>query len=756
MFKFFSKHSLLSFILLLIPTVTSVFFLDQIKSDPSFDRLLIKNDPEKVFYKAVTDEFGEDNSALVYFEGPEVLKKENLIKIRDFVWEIEELEEVKQVDSLFTTPHFIGEDGLLSTTPAFEDIPDKQSEIDRIVQTTVENPLIATRLIAKDKSSIVVNIQLNSSKKALKEIAILINSKLSKIDPNVVAKFQTGIPSIELFTFGEMLQSQRKLLPFVVLAISFFVFLGSRSIHAAIVPIIVVFIGILWTGACMVILGIPIQLLVSCVPTITFILATTEIVHIMSAYKEQLLKGNSKRDAISEAMDEVSLPISLTALTTTLGFAAICVNKIIMLQEFGIVSAISLVSSFIITVLYTPLHIRLFATSKIRVEKEASDLNLFKKISAFFFNLKNYKKLVFTSLFVYMAFTLYQTRFVKSDNDSINLIKESAEPRRNLKKFEEHFGGIKSVFLVLELKESSFKNPIHLKTLFELERELNKFEEFYDAESFGGLMAHINNQMITSVSGKDEYKTPASKQLVAQYLLSLTRDDYEKYVSADFKKANLTIRHSIGSSHKQELAMIKLQKYLDKRLAGMPISYKFTARSILNQRAGKTIIKAQTQSILIMILIILVIMTVLFKDIRMGLAAIPPNFLPVLGLFGSMGFLGIPLNIGSCIVAAITVGIAVDDTIHFFTRFKDNLEKSGDSDQAIKLTLDEESAPIVITSISLSIGFSILMLSQMVPLNQFGLLSAIVIILAMLADLIITPATMAIIGRIYAEKKNQV
>jgi len=755
LFKFFAKHSLLSIIILLIPTIGSLFFLDQIKSDPSFDRLLIKDDPEKIFYKAVTDEFGEDNSALIYFEGPEILKRENLIKIRQFVWDIEELEEVRQVDSLFTTPHFVGEDGLLSTIPALEDLPEDQAEIDRIIQSTIDNPLIATRLIAKDKSSIVVNIQLDSSKRALKEIAHLINDKLASIDPNVTQKFQTGMPSIELFTFGEMTQSQRKLLPFVILAISFFVFLGTRSIHAALIPCIVVFLGILWTGACMVFLKIPVQLLVSCVPAITFILATTEIVHIMTAYKEQTLKGNSKAMAISEAMDEVALPISLTALTTTLGFGAICVNKIIMLQEFGIVSAIALVSSFIITVLYTPLHIKFFASSNIKRSKEASDLAIFKKISKKFFNLKNYKKIVFTSLLVYMAFNLYQTKFVLTDNDSINLIKKTAEPRINLDKFEEHFGGIESVFLILELSESNFKDPKYLKILFDLERELNNFPEFYDAESFGGLMAHINNQMITSVSGMDQYQTPRSKQLVAQYLLSLTRDDYEKYVSANFKKANLTIRHSISSSNDQEKAMLKLQSYLEKRLSGLPISFKFTARSILNQRAGKTIIVAQTQSIIMMIIIIFILMSILFKDLRMGLAAIPPNFLPILGLFGSMGFLGIPLNIGSCIVAAITVGIAVDDTIHFFTRFKENLDKTNSAELAAKETLDEESAPIVITSISLSIGFSILMLSQMVPLNQFGLLSAIVIILAMLADLIITPAIMSIMGRIYTDKKGR-
>jgi predicted RND superfamily exporter protein len=755
LFIYFARRPVLSAVLLLIPTLISLYFVPNLTSDPSFDRLLIENDPEKIVYEQFVEEFGDDNSILLYFEGEDLLKRESLLKIRQFVWDLEEIEEVQKVDSLFTTPHFLGVDGLLSTTAALEDIPESQSEIDHIIETTVNNPLIATRLIAKDKSSIVVNMQIDSSKRPLKDISIQFNKMLSKLGLNAKRNFQTGIPSIQLFTFQEMRSSQKTLLPIMVLAISIFIFIGARSIHASIIPIVVVLLGIIWTIAFMVLAKIPLQLLVSSIPTITFILATTEIVHIMTSYNHHFANEPNKINAIEAALKETSLPISLTALTTILGFGAICINQIVMLREFGIVSAFALVATFIITILYTPLHIRLFVKEKTKPSQSLEKKSIFQVAASFFIKTRKYKKTIIVLLICYTGITAYLAQFVESDNDSINMITSDSKPRKNLAIFEEHFGGINSVFLVLELENGEFKDPKNLKFLFDLENKIRDNKDFYDAESFGSLMAHINNQMKISVGEKPEYKIPENRNLIAQYLLSLTRDDYEKYISADFKRANITIRHSISSSAAQKKAMDKLHYFLKQNLDLEQMSYKISARSILNQRSGATIISAQSKSIIFMVIIIFVIMSLLFKDIKMGLAAIPPNLLPILGLFASMSLLDIPLNVGTCIVAAITVGIAIDDTIHFFSRFKQHISSGLEVDQAIDQTLVEETTPIVITSLSLSIGFSFLLISHMVPIKQFGLLSAIVILLAMISDLFVTPFILGLFGKRLTAQKSQ-
>lgn len=754
LFIYFARRPALSLVLLLIPTLLSLYLAKGLTSDPSFDRLLIKDDPEKIVYEEVVEQFGDDNSILLYFEGEHLLKRESLLKIRQFVWDLEEIDEVQKVDSLFTTPHFLGVDGLLSTTAALEDIPQEQSKIDEIIETAVQNPLIATRLIAKDKSAIVVNMQIDSTKRPLKDISIEFNQMLAKLGLNSKKNFQTGIPSIQLFTFKEMRESQSTLLPIMVLAITIFIFIGARSIHASIIPIIVVLIGIIWTIAFMVLTKIPLQLLVSSIPSITFILATTEIVHIMTSYQDSFKKAPNKLAALEVALKETSLPISLTALTTVLGFGAICLNQIVMLREFGIVSAFALVASFIITILYTPLHIRYFVKEKNSSANNLDKNTFFKMAASFFIKARAYKKTILILLVLYTGTTAYLAQFVESDNDSINMITPDSKPRQNLAVFEEHFGGINSVFLILDLKEGEFKDPIHLKFLFELEKKIKAKKEFYDAESFGSLMAHINNQMKVSIGEVEQYDIPNNKNLISQYLLSLTRDDYEKYISADFKRANITIRHSISSSSKQKKAMDSLRSFLDQNLPEH-ITYKISARSILNQRSGATIINAQSKSIIFMVLIIFVIMSFLFKDLKMGLAAIPPNLLPILGLFASMSLLGIPLNVGTCIVAAITVGIAIDDTIHFFARFKEHLNAGLDVDMAINKTLEDETSPIVITSLSLSIGFSFLLISHMVPIKQFGLLSSIVILLAMISDLFITPFVLGIVGKHLTKQNNQ-
>lgn len=747
------KRPLLSGLCLLVPTVFSLFFLSQLKSDPSFDRLLINDDPEKIIYEEVVEQFGDDNSILLYFEGVNLFERESLLKIRQFIWDLEEIEEVQKIDSLFTTPHFRGNDGTLNTTAALEDIPQNQEEIDRLIQTAVENPLIVSRLIAKDKSSIVVNLQIDSTKRPLKEISKQFNTMLSKLGLESKKNFQTGIPSIQLFTFNEMNRDQIVLLPLIVFIITLVIFLAGRSIHTSLIPIIVVPLGMIWTFFFMVLMDIPFQLLVSSIPGIAFILTTTEIVHIMTAFKEAYQETSDKYLSIEKALKETGIPISLTALTTILGFGAICVNKIVMLREFGIVASFALFSCFVATILYTPLHIKFFVKEKPKLTQ--NKISLFLKIAIAFKKTRRFKKTISICLIAYIIGAGYLAQSVRTDNDSINMITPDSKPRQDLATFEEHFGGVNSVFLILDLKEGDFKDPKNLKFLFDLENSIKDTKYFYDAQSFGSLIAHINSQMKFSLGEPGKFETPKNKNLISQYLLSLTREDYEKFVSSDFKRANITIRHSISSSAEQKKVMNNLREYLDKNLDPNLVSYKISARSILNQRSGETIILAQSKSIGIMVIIIFLIMSLLFKDFKMGLAAIPPNMLPILGLFGAMGLLDIPLNVGTCIVAAITVGIAIDDTIHFFTRFKHNLDQKNNIDLAINQTLDEETQPIVITSISLSVGFSLLLTSHMVPLNQFGILSAIVILLAMVADLLITPFTLEYMARHLVDKKTR-
>jgi hypothetical protein len=154
-------------------------------------------------------------------------------------------------------------------------------------------------------------------------------------------------------------------------------------------------------------------------------------------------------------------------------------------------------------------------------------------------------------------------------------------------------------------------------------------------------------------------------------------------------------------------------------------------------------VMGQVQSIALLMFIVLVIMSALFADIKVGLLALVPNVFPVILLFGVMGYFDIPLNIGTAMAAAIAIGLAVDDTLHFMLRYNEELKSAKSQKRAMRSTLDSEALPMIATSLALTAGFLVFTQSDFQPVAQFGALSALVILSALVADFTITPLAIA-------------
>ena len=741
-FYFFQKQIWFTTILLLIPTIFSVYEIKNIQFDPSFDRLLIEDDPAKRFYEKSIKTFGDDETAVIHIEDDNLFDLKNVQLIQQVVWKLEEVGDIERIDSIFTTSHFTNEDDMLSTVPVFDDIPETQEEVDTKIESALRNPLFKDLILSSDKKALAISMTVSDQENSLKDIADTIDEVAKPLQNKFKVQFQTGTPDFERYIFKEIVWAQEFLLPIVVSVIALLIFLGTGSIHAGVVPIFAAGLALLWTGAFMSLMNIPIQMLVSCVPGIIFILGSTEITHLMTVYNEKIAEGIEKSDAIKIMGEKVGGAVFLTALTTVVGFLSVTLNDIVMLKEFGIVCSFALVAIFFITLVYVPLHLKLFTSGKPKGDQKEHRPFFFHGKIHRFFQMVLFGKTSYFFLALFLLGSAALSTRVRTDNDSIGMLKKSSPARVKMDLMSEKFPGINNIFLVLEAQEGTFRDPENLKRLFALEQDLHQSKIFDNAQGFGTQMALINREMMGG--DQKDFNVPDQKNLIAQYLLSLTRDDLESFVSSDYKKANIILRHNLPSSSEIEDALAKLDVMAKTNLSDSSIKYEPTSRSLLNLRASLTIIKSQALSILIMLLCIIVVISFLFLDFRLGLVAIPTNFFPIFGLFGIMGLLDIPLNIGTCIVAAITVGIAVDDTIHFFVRFGDASKIVDEPLEAAKMAMDEEIRPIVTTSLALSVGFSLIAFSDFVPLIHFGLLSAFVIILAMISDLLVCPMSIVL------------
>jgi predicted RND superfamily exporter protein len=688
------------------------------------------------FYKKTIKVFGSDKNAIICVRDTNIFTKKKLKILQDLVWDLEEVKYVQKVQSIFTTSFIRNESSALTTSPMLNDLDNLKARLPNLLKKIKNDPFINERLINVNKNMLSIIIQVDNQKVGLKKVHNLIEKKLNKIKHHFQTLYQTGEPTVEHFSYQQMINSQKIYIPLIgiILFICFYYFI--KSVQAFFVTLIVTSISTLWTFSLIPFLGIPIQLMTSIVPGIVLTLSATEIIHIFASYNHSNAKMSKTKRLLFVAND-VGLATTLTFTTTALGFLTIYLNDVQILKEFAIASSMNLIFAFIITTLYFPIHINIFSTNKIITNNQFNDY--FNKINRFIYKsylhfIKNKTSLLLIILFIIL--NIYYSSKVIVDNDAYEMIRNRTDVKKKITHFKDSFGGTRTFFAIIESK-SSFKNKSNLERLWNTHQSLKENSSISHIESFAGLITLLNREM----NGGDDnfYITPKSNNLIEQYVLTLSKDDLESYITSDYLKTNIKISHDVSSTQNTENLLKQIKQTLREDLPKDLFDITITSKNFLNLTASRSFIEKQTSSLITISILITVILGAYFKSFKIGLLSLIPNIFPIVGLFGAMGLLSIPLNIGTCIVAAVTIGIAADDTIHLFTRFFKEYDKNTHILWACRRTIKYEVIPIITTSLSLSLSFLVFSTSDFVPLIQFGLLSSYVLMLAIFSDLYIAP-----------------
>jgi predicted RND superfamily exporter protein len=326
---------------------------------------------------------------------------------------------------------------------------------------------------------------------------------------------------------------------------------------------------------------------------------------------------------------------------------------------------------------------------------------------------------------------------VKVDNDLLGYFKPSSVIRVRSQILHEKISGSQVIFIrVTSGVEGLFKKAVNLKQIDMIQRFIEGEKAYDKTSSLADYIKLIHREMN---DGKEEfYKIPLSSAKISQYLLTLSRDEISRFVTPDFSEVNIMVRHNIGSSHELNETVERLKKFIASNV-NPHFKVGFTGENILVNQAADSMASGQVASLSLLLIIIFVIMSILFVNVKAGFLSLIPNFFPIILVFGIMGIFDIPLNVGTAMVAAIAIGIAVDDTIHFMTRYNKEMRILQDQKKAMEICIRSEIIPVMSTSIALSMGFAVVCFSSFVPIVYFGFLSACVMVFALLGDMFITP-----------------
>ena len=507
-------------------------------------------------------------------------------------------------------------------------------------------------------------------------------------------------------------------------------------------PLLTVGAGVIISLGLITSLGYSLSMISALVPPLLMILGLSYTVHVVSEYHQKRHAAPDRAVLLRETLREVVLPVLLTGLTTVAGFVALMVNPITAVREFGILASIGVAIVTLLSVTLTPALLKLLDRSKPDAGSASSNASRFfdrfvDRIALF--DLNNRTR-IFTLSGILFAVALLGINNIRVSTDFMESFDAGSEVRQGFEIVNDKLGGANPLYIVMEgSRPSAFKEPENLRALRELQDWLEAQPEI------GGTTSVADYLMLVNQAFNDNdpafYSIPGSRTLITQLLFLSANEELDRIVDSRYQTTNIIVRsRTINSDDMQELIA-----RINSRLAELPEHLKatVTGNPVLINETLSEIVVGQARSVGLALIIVYGILSLMFMSQRIGFIALIPNLLPVVVYFGSLGFFGISLNPSTSLIAPMVLGIAIDDTIHYFARFSREVRRYADDRKATIAALKAVGRPVTYTSAGLCLGFLVLTSSELSMQVQVGIMASYALAVAWLSDFVLTPALCA-------------
>jgi uncharacterized protein len=706
---------------------------------------LMVNQPKLLAeHNASLKAFGSDAITVIYLEDDDLFAPGNLSTIRQVVRDIEALPQISRTTSLFSTRYLRTQAGYVFTGPYLENIPETSAARQKIIDAALLNPLIERNLLSRDGTAMAINLYLDMShyhRGFDEKVTEALDHALAPLQSRLRHAFHLGDPSIRSAISQQIRRDLKVILPLSLLVLILTLWLILKRSYVALIPLLTAGVSVVWTLGAMAMLAIPIHVMTAIIPALLIIIGSTEDIHLISEYQAGMKRGMGHLLSTQYMANHMGTAVLLTFFTTCLGFLSITLCRIELLQQFGLMTAIGLCLNFIITVTLIPACLSLASRYANRESDAAARYN--KVMEGVFTWVSVNRRLTVIGLTLLLALGAYWSTHIEINNNVMAYFPASSPIPEEAAKLHKNLSGIQSLTLLLSGENEAFLKVGNLRELKKLQSHLEEIGLFDKSFSFADFVSVIHNGINgEETSGSD---LPQKDEIVSEYLSLLGHSSARSFISEDYNQARIIVRHDIASSKRLNQAVASVVNYARESL-DPSLELKVTGSSYLNSLAVDYMADGQAQTLLAMLGLIFLIVSLQLSNAKFGLIAVISNLFPITLLFGVMGYFNLPLDTSTVMVAAITLGICVDHTMHFMVRYQRLLQDGRSLPTALLQTIRQESLPIVTTSLALTLGFATLACSSFPPVARFGLLSALVMLLALISTFVVTPLILQFTG----------
>lgn len=731
-------------ILSILAAITLVLgtFLPKVKMDFSIEQLFSQNDPVINRFLNFREEFdGVDNRIFLLYESDDPFSYKNLKLNKKMVYAFENIEGVSKVTSL-TNIELFTEGGEYLLSPVYENIPKSIDSLNIAKVRILSSDLLKNYLISEDGKVAAILIEVSDSFNEHESR----ESIVKQIDELQLGTdwtwHQTGLPIIRTRYVQYMIADN---ITFLIPVLSMLILLLSllfRSLVGLALPLIVVLLTIIWTLGFMTAAGITINIISYIIPTLLMVVGISDSVHFLVKYYKTLHLLGDKREALTQSLKKIGTAIFLTSITTAIGFGALSMVNIEIVKEFGIFTAMGVFFAFIITVLFIPSTLMLLGkTPKTKLEAYSSGYRV-KIVKKLITIVRGHpKKIIFTGITITII-GFFGALQINPHSKLLDDLRPGNTLLEDMRIAEDRMGSVLPVEIIITVDENENFQDIQdvavISFTDELASYISKIPEIGKVVSVSDYLKAINQAM--NDGDKSFYQVPLSREIISQYML-LYDSEFNSLINSDLTK--LRIASQIKDIDSRRSA--EIEKELNTYIASVipeGITAEVTGTAFLALRTNNYLVKNLLGSFLVALIIITFLMIVLFRSVKMAFISILPNIIPMMVMAAVLGFLQIPLRPATAMTFAVAFGIAVDDTLHYLIRYRMELSKQHYR-QANDSTMLGTGIAMMSTTAILSAGFLVLILSQFTPTVEFGMLSVITIVTALIGDLTFLPALLS-------------
>lgn len=722
--------------LTILITMIMGFFFKNLRINPDITSYLPKKDPAARLFSYIGENYGGNLQILVVLKTDDIFNPATIRAISDLTGKFQELEGLTYVTSLTNVLDFKkSREGIEIGRLVDEyNLPSTKEDVTRLKAYTMDKDLYRGRLVSEDGSATLIVCRLAPGADKIK-IADQVQNIVQQA--NLREKvYYGGYPFLIHDMSQIIIRDLKILLPVVISMIIFALYLSFRSWPGIVIPIVSVLISIIWTIGLMCLLRVPLSIISNIIPVILVAVGNAYFIHVIAKFNENAAAPAQNRlEHARQSLAAVIIPVFLAAATTIAGFISFVFGAYLtMIGEFGLFSASGIFFAFLLSVTFVPAVLSTRSPNKMQTSTAAKNNRFMEKFGLLV--VKNRKPILLAGAFLLIAGGLGIPK-IERQVEIMDYFKPDAPVRRAEQILEKNFGGSTTLQILVK---GDITDPVVLREMKNMEDFLKTLPNVHHPQSVADLIEEMNDLM------GEEKKIPDSRAKINNLWFLLEGEDImSQLVNGDRSEA--VIQAAIGQNRIREIKFLieKINDYIEKHNRA-DLTFFQTGMHCIHRQLDRAIVFNQAQSMALAMVLIFVMVAFLLRSFFGGLIGLLPIALSLVVIFGVMGYARIPLDIATMLLGGIAIGTGIDYAIHFSSRLRHELQTGKTPAAAVIATMATAGRSIMINMLTVTMGFIVLVLAQLVPLQRFGLLIAIMTTSAGLGSITILPAVMLTTG----------